>query len=328
MVGEPFRVHDRRAGPGRSDAPEVSMRIFLTGASGYIGQAVLEALVRGGHHVTGLVRNSEKAAQVAAAGGHPFVGDLSRPESYRDAAADHDGVVHAGFEATARGPEVDRLAIATLASAARAAAPGDRARFLVYLSGVWVLGATPQPADEGAMLDPAPHVTWRPEHEQAVLQAAGDGLRTVIVRPGIVYGGTGGIVGDLFRDAVNGLVRIIGTGENHWPLVYNRDLADLFARLVLHEDASGVYHANDEGDERVNDIVEAIVTHVANEPSVRRVPLEEAKAKMGPYAVALTLDQVVRSPRARALGWAPTLRSVGNNVARLLEEWRAHEAGG
>jgi nucleoside-diphosphate-sugar epimerase len=175
------------------------------------------------------------------------------------------------------------------------------------------------------MLDPAPHVTWRPGHEQAILQAGGDGVRSVIVRPGIVYGGSSGIISELFRDAINGIVRVVGSGDNRWPLVYSRDLADLYSRLAVRPDASGVYHANDEGDERVNDIVEAIVTHVPNEPSVRHVPLEEAKTKMGLYAVALAQDLVLRSPRARALGWTPTLHSVAGNVARLLEEWRAQE---
>ena len=58
-------------------------------------------------------------------------------------------------------------------------------------------------------------------------------------------------------------------------------------------------------------------------PDVRHVPIEEARAKMGPYAEALALDQVIRSPRARALGWVPSLHSVGGNAARLLDEWRA-----
>jgi nucleoside-diphosphate-sugar epimerase len=301
------------------------MRIFLTGATGYIGHAVLDGLVRGGHAVTGFVRNSEKAALVAAAGAQPLIGDLGRPESYRQAAEEHDGIILAGFESGPRGVEIDRLAIETLAGAARAiAARGDRA-FLIYTSGIWVLGEPGEPATESTMLDPAPHVTWRPGHEQAILQAGGDGLRTVIVRPGIVYGGSGGIVGELFRDAINGIVRVVGSGENRWPLVYARDLADLYARLCVRPDAAGVYHANDEGDERVNDIVEAIVTHVPNEPSVRHVPLEEAKAKMGLYAVALAQDLVLRSARARALGWTPTLHSVAGNIARLLEEWRAQE---
>jgi len=139
-----------------------------------------------------------------------------------------------------------------------------------------------------------------------------------------VYGSHEGIVGDIFRDASNGLVRMVGNGENHWPAVYLRDLADLYLRVVTHAEADGIYHANDEGDERVRDIVEAIVAHVPHAADVRRIPLKEATAKMGPYATALALDQVVRSPRAKALGWTPTLRSIAGNAARLFEEWRAN----
>ncbi len=300
------------------------MRVFLTGASGYIGTAVLDAFARAGHHVTGLVRNSEKAAEVAARGGSPLIGDLRECESYRQAAEGHDAFIHAGFDGT-RPVETDRLAIETLIAAARAGSTG-RPSVLLYTSGIWVLGATPRPAAEDAPLNPAELVTYRPAHEQLVLSAAGDGLRTLVVRPGIVYGGSRGIIGDLFRHAVDGVVRIIGTGDNRWPAVYDRDLAEFYLLLAQNEDASGVFHANDESDERVNDIVEAIVAHVSPTPDVRRVPLEEARARLGLYALALALDQVVRSPRAHALGWAPELKSIAGNAARLFGEWRADAA--
>ena len=120
----------------------------------------------------------------------------------------------------------------------------------------------------------------------------------------------------------DGLIRVIGSGENHWPLIYDRDLADLYARVVAQPDASGIFHANDEADETVNTIVEGIVRHFSVAPEVRHVPLEEARKKMGIYADALALDQIVRSARARELGWAPTLHSVSANVPRLLEEFR------
>src|SRR5438093_773000 len=148
-------------------------------------------------------------------------------------------------------------------------------------------------------------------------------VRTNVVRPGVVYGGGNGMIADLFKSASNGLVRVIGDGNNHWPLVYERDLADLYARIAARDDAAGIYHANDEGDERVNDIVDAIKPYLPVKPDVRYVPIDEARNKMGAYADALALDQVVRSPRARALGWMPTLHSVAGNAARLLEEWRA-----
>jgi nucleoside-diphosphate-sugar epimerase len=298
------------------------MRIFLTGATGYIGSAVLEALLRAGHDVTALVRDPEKAERVSRRGVHPVVGELGKPASFATAAEGADAIVHTAFEHSKRGQKVDREAIGTLLeAAARRASAGQPASF-VYTSGVWVLGDSPTPADESAPVQPTPLVAWRPDHEQVVLDAGRDGVRTVVVRPGIVYGGARGIIGDLLKDAGNGLVRVVGDGKNRWPCVYDRDLADLYVRVATMPDASGIFHANDEGDERVNDIVDAIARHAKMKPDVRYMPIAEARAKMGPYADALALNQVVRSPRARALGWSPTLHSVAGNVARLLEEFR------
>jgi nucleoside-diphosphate-sugar epimerase len=298
------------------------MRIFLTGGSGYVGSAVLDALVRAGHDVTAVVRNGEKAAAVEKRGGHPLLADLAQPETYLAAAGSAEAWIHAALDASARRAELDRLTIDTLLAAARSAGGG----VFIYTSGIWVLGDTQEPADETASVRPVDYSAWRAPHEQVVLAAAGGGLRTAVVRPGIVYGGGRGIVGDLLKDANNGLVRVIGGGENHWPLVYDRDLGDLYARLVAAPDASGIYHANDEGDERVNDIVEAIREAAHVRPSLRHVPLTEARKKMGAYADALALDQKVRSPRARALGWTPSLRSVAGNVSRLFEEYRRETA--
>lgn len=294
------------------------MRIFLTGATGYIGSAVLDALVRGGHDVTALVRNSERAAQVSARGARAVVGDLGVPKSYLDAAARQDGYVHTAADAAARVADIDRVTLDTLIPIAQSSASS----FFIYTSSVWVLGDTQQSAAEDAPLNPAKLVAWRPAHEQTVIQANGGRLRTMVVRPGIVYGGSRGIIGDIFRDAANGLMRVVGVGDNHWPLIYDRDLGDLYARLAVHPDASGIYHANDEGDERVNDIVEAVAQHGPSTADVRHVPLSEARTKMGAYAEALVLDQIVRSPRARAIGWAPSLHRVSRNSARLSEEWR------
>jgi nucleoside-diphosphate-sugar epimerase len=304
------------------------MRIFLTGGTGYIGAAVLDALMRAGHRVTALVRDHEKAARVARRGAVPVLGNLNDPQSYRAALDAQDGYAHTAFDRMpGRGPATERVALgAMIEAAARPRGPGDGAngpRFVVYTSGMWVLDRTDNPAGEDAPLNPVSHVAWRPQMEAMVLESASDTLRSIVVRPGVVYGGGSGLVGDLFRSASNGLVRVIGDGNNHWPLVYDRDLADLLARLVARPEAQGVYHANDEGDERVNDIIEAIGAHLHLRPDVRHVPLEEARTKMGGVAEALSLDLRARSPRSRALGWSPSLHSVGRNAARLLDEWRA-----
>jgi nucleoside-diphosphate-sugar epimerase len=247
------------------------MRIFLTGGTGYVGSAVLDAFARAGHHVDALVRNSEKAERVQSRGATPVLGDASEPASYADAAAAADGVVLTAFDNSRRGVKVDATTIDTVLST-----PVRPGRFVIYTSGVWVLGPAPASVDETAPVNPIEHVAWRPAHEKRILDASTAGWRAVVVRPGIVYGGTGGIVGDLLKDASNSLVRVVGSGDNHWPLIYDRDLADLYVRLANSPDAAGIYHANDEGDETVNDIVKAIGEHAKTEPSVRHLPLSEA----------------------------------------------------
>lgn len=297
------------------------MRVFVTGATGYIGSAVVDALQRASHEVVGLVRHQEKARKLSERGVHAAVGTLGNPSMWQQDAAACDVFIHTAFEASEKRVDIDRVAVDALLDLARHAATRGPAAF-VYTSSIWVLGSTDGPADEQAPRHPADIVAWRPAQEDRVLAAAAPGLRTVVVRPGIVYGGSRGFVSDMLRDAENGLMRIIGSGENHWPLVYDRDLAELYARLVGASDAAGIFHANDEGDERVRDVATAIAEHRPHAPDIRYVPITEARGKLGPLADALALDQRVRSPRARALGWSPALKSVAGNVARLFEELR------
>jgi nucleoside-diphosphate-sugar epimerase len=297
----------------------MSFRVFLTGGTGYIGSAVLDAAIRGGHQVTAIVRDPEKVTRVEGRGATGLLAGLDTPKRYMDAALEADVVIHAAIEYSPRGVTLERDFLDRLLPALEAS--GESKTF-IYTSGIWVLGPAPDPVDETAALVPAEQSAWRVPHEQLVQSAMSMSLRTVVIRPGIVYGGGRGIVSDLLKDALNGLVRVIGPGTNHWPCVYDRDLGELYIRLAETPEASGVFHANDEADETVNDIVEAIAGHLAQRPDVRHMPLEEARAKMGAYADALALDQKVRSPRARGMGCSPSLRSVSGNVARLFEEYR------
>ena len=305
------------------------MRVFLTGATGYVGSAVLEAFVRAGHRVTTLVRHSSTASEAASRspGVDAFVGDLSNPASYIATAATCDALVHTAFESSPRGASVDRVVVEALTDvAARVTAAGRRVA-LIYTSSASVLGNVDVAATEDAAPRPPAALSWRPAHETAVLESAQrSGARAVIVRPGIVYGGAQGAVTELLQGAANGLIRVIGDGSNRWPSIYDRDLAELYVRLATNPEAEGVFHATDESDERVNDIVEAIARHARTRPDVRHVPLSEARLKLGPYADAVALDQVVRSPRARSLGWAPSLHSIAGNMPRLLEEFRSAQA--
>lgn len=299
------------------------MHIFLTGATGYIGSAVLDAMLKGGHRVTAIARDPEKAEKLLAKGATPVIAETGLPKLYVPLVKQADAVVHTAFESSPRGVQVDKFAIETMLTAQRDAMAVDgKARAFVYTSGVWVLGRTAKAAEEDSPLDPPPHVAWRPAHEDMVLAAASSALRPVVIRPGIVYGGGRGIVSDLIKDALNGIVRVVGPGKNRWPCVYDHDLADLYVRILEAPLAAGIFHANDEADERVSDIVEAIAGQVPQRPDIRNMPMAEARKKFGTYADALALDQKVRSPKARALGWAPSLPGVANSVARLVEEYR------
>ena len=134
------------------------MRIFLTGATGYIGAAVLDALIRAGHDVTALVRNNEKARGVAKRGAHPVIGNLNDLQSFRASAEAQDGYVHAAYDSSAAGgPAIELAALEALIAAAKRPRTGTASpakRFIIYTSGVWILGQAPQPIAEDAAIDP------------------------------------------------------------------------------------------------------------------------------------------------------------------------------
>jgi nucleoside-diphosphate-sugar epimerase len=297
----------------------MALRVCVTGGTGYIGSSVVETFVKAGHSVVALGRSQDRLRQLESLGAEAVACDMEHPSAIIEAAVGADIVVHTAFEGSARGPALERALLDQwLPALQQAGAP----RAFLYTSGIWVLGPAPVAVDESAPLAPAAISAWRAPHEALVLAAQAGSLRTAVIRPGIVFGGGQGIVSDLVKQALNGLIRVIGPGTNHWPGVHHRDLAELYLRLAETPDAAGVFHGTDGAEETVNDIAEALADHLAQRPDIRHMPLEEARAKLGPFADALALDQRVVSTRAHALGWQPTVRGASTHVARLLQEYR------
>ena len=149
------------------------MRIFLTGATGYIGSAVLDAALRANHQITALVRTPQAADALASRGVTPVLGDLKTLKSYRAAAEGLDSYIHTAADSSPKREEVDRKAIDTLLGLGAARAKSSPVSF-VYTSGIWVLGSNAQPMDETAQPNPGQLLGWRPG-ARAARAASGDG---------------------------------------------------------------------------------------------------------------------------------------------------------
>ena len=300
------------------------MRIFLTGATSLIGAAAAPALVKAGHHVTAILRPAGPVpARLRTQGIDVLTGDLSDVGVNRAALEGYDALVHCARDTSAGGAGIDRQVIDACREVFWRAGRG----VLVYASSAWVIGPTRGAIDESTPINPPEVERVRAATEQAVLESQGGGVRAIVVRPGLIYGGDSGVISDMLRDACNGIVRVVGSGDNHWPLIYRDDLGDLFVRLIGHAAIAGVVHATDGGDDTVNELVEAMSTHVVHRPEVRHMSIADAKHRMGPLAEALAMDQIVRSPKALAMGWTPSLTSASRNVPRLLEERRDQVMG-
>jgi nucleoside-diphosphate-sugar epimerase len=284
------------------------MEVFLTGATGYIGSAVAEALQKAGHKVTGLARTPEKAKQLEARGIRACIGDLLKPETIAAPARAAEGVIHTANTNDASSAQADAGAVRAILKALE----GTRKPF-VYTSGVWVLGSTGEKvADENTPLNPTPLVAHRPAVEQEVLGYKDRGVRAIVIRPALVYGRGGSIPKMIAQSArETGAARYVGDGQNRWPFVEVGDLAQLYV-LALEKAAPGsLYHAAHGPSFRVREVAEAASIGAGANGKTQAVPLAEARKTMGAFADALVLDQQVGCEKAvKELGWSPRAASV------------------
>lgn len=282
------------------------MKIFVTGATGFIGSAIVQELLRAGHRVLGLARSDAAAAAVAAAGAEPHRGDLEDAASLRAAAAASDATVHTGFiHDFTRYKEVcdtDRRVIEALG----AALVGTQ-RPLLVASGV-VLPGRKTGVTEDDRATASPDALPRVATELACDELAARGVHVGVLRfPPTVHGeGDHGFVPmliDLARK--QGASAYIGEGQNLWPAVHRFDAATL-ARLALAQPfAPGTrFHVVAEEGVPFKAIAEVIGRRL-QVPVISKTPAEAA-AHFGWFAHFAALDCRASSKRTReTLGWTP-----------------------
>lgn len=295
------------------------IRVFVTGATGYVGSAVTARLVRAGYDVRALVRSPERARTVGAMGATAILGDLADTERLVAEMKNCDAVIHAAV--VAEGAEAgDQAALAAI----RTAAQDGRVRRLLYTSGIWVHGDTRGAiVDETTPLAAAELVRWRPAHEQAALDLAEVEVVTVVLRPGMVYGGRGGTLGDWFEEAKEKrTVTYPGDGAQRWGMVHRDDMADGYALAFEHARGGERYLLVDQSRLKVREMAQAVAaaTGARAVPSERREVIE----RLATYGAALLLDQQFTSARARReLGWIPRHLSFVAEAGALLREWES-----
>ncbi len=298
------------------------MRVFVTGASGYIGQAVAKAFRFNGHDVWGLVRTDESAKRLKRFEIRPVIGSLEQPNSLKTVLSEAEAIVHCAFDSSGEGVKRDEAAIDLFV---HAAAHGSFPKSILYTSGVWIYGNTKDKVvDESAQVSPLSVVKWRPSHEERLLKAESPMIRPVVIRPGCVYGGKGSLTSIWFESAQKGKITIAGNGENRWAMVHIHDLARLFVKAAEKEIGGLILNGANHSRDKVKEMAEAI-QNLRVAKTIHYLSDEEAKTQFGPLAEALKIDQQVSSRRASLLlDWHPRHPSFIQNVREYYEAWLAH----
>jgi nucleoside-diphosphate-sugar epimerase len=293
-----IRAHDNHI-------EEVSMRVFVTGATGFIGTAIVRELLSAGHQVLGLARSDAAADTLTRWGVEAHRGELSDTDSLVAGARACEGVIHLAFihdfSAYAAAAETDRQAIEAMAGALEGSG-----KPIVVTSGTALLtpGRIGTEADPPATLSAA---TPRAASEATALAFAGRGVRASVVRlPPTVHGaGDRGFVPALIGIARStGFSGIIGDGANRWPAVHRLDAARLFRLALEHAVPGARLHGVAEEGVTLRAIAQAIGAGLG--VPVRSLGGDEASAHFGWMAGIVTIDNPTSSALTRSsLGWRP-----------------------
>ncbi len=291
------------------------MRVFVTGATGFVGSAVVEEFLASGHEVLGLARSDKGAELLTKLGADVHRGDLETPETLRSGACAADAVIHTAFlhdfSRFQQSCVIDRAAIKTLG-----AAIDGTDKPMIVTAGVAFLETADQIATEN---DKAPEPTdqYPRASEVAASALAARGIRASVMRlPPSVHGaGDHGFVAmliDITRE--KGLSAYIEDGRNHWPAVHRRDAACAF-RLAIELGPRGeTFHAVAEEGVPFQKIAQAIATGL--DVPCTTIPAEDAAGHFTWFTPFAAMDQPASSAQTRErLGWTPTGPELLKDIA-------------
>jgi nucleoside-diphosphate-sugar epimerase len=293
------------------------MRVFVTGATGFIGSAVVKELIEAGHQVTGVYRSDEKAQALAAAGAEIYRGSIDDPDSLKDGAARSDGVIHLAFNHDfsqfAANCDTDRRVIAALGSVL---AGSDRP--LIVTSGT----AIAKVASGELAIEDAPAITSsdfpRAASEEATAGAAADGVNTSVVRlPQVHDPERQGLISPWIAIArEKGMIGYIGEGRNRWPAAHISDVARLYRLAIEKSERGAIYNAVGEQGVAAREIAETIGRRL--KLPVKSILMEEAGGYFGWLAHLAARDMPASSELTqKKLGWRPTGPGLITDLERL-----------
>jgi len=280
------------------------MRVFVTGAAGFIGTATTRELIANGHEVLGLARSDANAEALEKIGAKVHRGSLEDLDSLRKGAKETDGTIHLAFihdfTKFAENGQVDKRAIVAMGDVLE-----GTMKPLIVTSGTGLIAPGKVTTED---MRPAASAHVPRVSEQAGLAYASRGVRAMTIRLPQVHGGDGkaGLITFLLDIArQNGVVTYVGDGSDRWPSAHRLDVARLY-RLALEKGvADGVYHAVAEEGVPMLQVAE-VLGRAINVPVVS-IKKEEAGAYYGPLAMFAGLDLPASSAKTQAeLGWKPT----------------------
>jgi len=296
------------------------VRVLVTGVSGYIGNEVALALRRAGHTVYGLVRDDSQKAILLQNEIIPVVGNASNVSTYSSVLSKVSVIVD---NLTVYGEELGATNRSLHAAFALTAKTGQKKRY-IYTSGCLVYNYPGEVVDESY---PTNGSQWRANLEQTLLKASLEhkGLEMSIIRPGWVYGGHGGFLGEMwFKQADKKEIEFYGSTEKAWGWVHVSDLADSYVRVV---EASGSLVDGEIFD--VNDSTR--VTCLEARTLFAKAAKLEGKIALKPVGTGdfdkvMEFNAVPKSDKIRKrLGWSPKLGPLADGMDLYYQSWKAHQ---